>query len=190
MRAVFAACVTVRGLLIIAAIAGALQLTSSLVLAPQYREITGFAPFDLQSRLSPFMIGVELGAFEKAAAAGIYRIFAGVDFAAGIVTALLFSVFWTWIFTKAPARMFDFLKRGGVLMLPAYAVVLDAITKVGYARLLGGLNGPGYAETIEFCATVHRLKFALIDIRNVVTLALLVIAAIGLWRSRMPRAQP
>lgn len=152
-----------------------------LLLVPEYREVTGFLPFDLQSPLSPVMIGVELGAFEKGAAAQIYRIFAGVDFAAGLFIAFLFSALWAWIFTKAPTRVFDFLKRGGILMMPAYVVVLDAITKVGYARILG-FDAPGYGEIIAFCATVHRLKFALIDIRNYVTVAFLLIAAIALLR--------
>ena len=73
-------------------------------------------------------------------------------------------------------------------MLPFYVVILDAVTKVGYMRLLGGLAGPSYAATIELCATVHRLKFALIDIRNYATLALVLIAAISLLRSRTSQA--
>jgi hypothetical protein len=184
VRTLLATCATPRGLLIIAAIAGMLHLAARLYVVPIYREITGFVPFDLQSRLSKFMIAVELGAFDKGAAADIYRVFAALDFGAGIFTALLFAASWNWIFAKAPTRTFRLLTRGGIVLLPAYVVMLDAVAKVGYLRVLGDLSGPSYAATIEFCVAVHGLKFALIDIRNYGTLAIIVIAAATLVRRR------
>lgn len=190
MRGWLAACATVKGLAMIAGIAAVLHLLARAYLVPIYREITGFVPFELQSQLSKFMIAVELGAFEKGAASEIYRVFAAVDFAAGIFSALLFSALWVWLFAKAPSRVFGYLKRGGIAFLPFYVVVLDVITKVGYTRLLGELDSASFAATIELCAAVHRLKFALVDIRNYATIALLLIAAVSLLRARVSRAQP
>lgn len=153
-----------------------LLLVERTTLIPAYREITGFTPFDLQAPLSHVMIGVELGAFEERAARGAYSAFAAVDFALGVATAAMFTFLWMWLFEKAPSRIFAFLKRGGTLMVPTYAVVLDMAAKLGFYRLLQGLSGEALADTIEFCATIHRLHIALADIRNILTAVFLALA--------------
>lgn len=170
---------TGRNLVIVALFTIALGLLSHLVLAPIYRGITGFAPFELQSSLSKFMIAVELGALAEGAATKTYISFAAVDLAYVLATALLFTLFWPWLFVKSPTRLNAFLVRGGILLLPSYIAVLDLAAKVGFFRLLRGLAGPSYAMTVEFCAVVHRLKFAVIDIRNGLTAAALLAAVVG-----------
>ncbi len=170
---------TGRSLIIVAAVTSVLGLTSHLILAPIYRGITGFTPFDFQSSLSNFMIAVELGAFAEGAATNAYVTFATVDMAYVLATAYLFTLLWSWLFVKSPTRLFAFLVRGGILLLPSYIVVLDLVAKIGFFRLLRGLSGPSYAMTVEFCAVVHRLKFAVMDIRNGLTAAVVLAVAVG-----------
>jgi len=165
-----------RGLLAATVTGATLGLVENLSLVPAYREITGFVPFDLQFPLSNFMIGVELGAFNKAAALDVYKVFAAVDVVYMAAVAAMFTLLWIWLFSLVPLRFFTFLKRGGILMIPTYVVVLDIVTKTGFFRLLQGLSGEDFTDTIEFCTIVHRLKYAVIDIRNYVTIAFVLVA--------------
>ena len=166
-----------RGAVAAAAVAGSLYLVERVSLIPAYRAITGFAPFDLQTPLSQVMIGIELGAFEERAAIGAYAAFAAVDLMLGVALAAMFTFLWMWLFEKAPTKAFTFLKRGGILMLPSYVVILDMAAKVGFYRLLQGLGGEALAETIEFCATVHRLHLAVADIRDIMAAVFVGVAA-------------
>ncbi len=181
---------TARGLIIAAIVTGVLGLVARLALAQHYRGFTGFTPFDLQHPLSVFMMAVELGAFDEGTATVAYLFFAVVDFAFVIATAWLFTLFWTWLFVRSPTRLSGFLVRGGILLLPSYVVVLDLAAKAGFVRLLAGLEGQSYAATMEFCATVHRLKFAVIDIRNGLTAALLILVVIAQFAKQRPRRSP
>lgn len=181
---------TGRGFFAIAAVAAVLGLISNYVLAPAYREIAGFLPFDLQYPLSRFMIGVELGTFDGATATKAYVLFAAVHFALGIAVAALFTLFWAWLFLKVPTRLFAFLRRGGILMVPWYVVVVDLLGKVGFFRLLGGLSWPSYALTIELCAPLHRFKFAMIDIRNYLTIVFLLAIVVDVVLRRAAKPAP
>lgn len=162
------------------AAAAVLYLVERVTLIPAYREITGFEPFDLQTPLSHVMIGIELGAFDERLAAGPYTAFAAVDFALTVAIAAMFTFLWMWLFAKAPNRLFAFLKRGGIMLMPTYVVILDMAAKVAFYRLLQGLSGEALTETIEFSATIHRLHMAVADIRNILTavFAALVTAAV------------
>ena len=174
---------TVRGLIISAGVTGALGLASRLALSANYRGITGFLPFDLQFPLSAFMVAVELGAFDKGVALSSYAYFAIVDIAFVLATAWLFTLYWTWLFIKSPTRLFTFLVRGGIQLLPSYIVVLDLAAKAGFFRVLGSPAGHSSSAGIEFTIAVHRLKYAVIDIRNLLTVAFLL--AIALERDRV-----
>jgi len=179
--------ITGRGFFAIAAVAAVLGLLARFALAPVYRDLTGFLPFDLQVPLSRFMIGVELGAFDGASAISAYVIFAAIHFAFGIAVAALFTLLWAWLFSLTSSRVFAFLKRGGILMVPWYVVIVDLLGKVGFYRLLGGLQWPAYALTIELCAPLHRFKFAMADIRNYVTIAFVLIVVVDIVRRRNAR---
>ena len=178
---------TVRGVAVAAAVTGLLALVVSLLLIPAYREVTGFIPFDAQARLSHFMIGVELGAVDKGKATQIYALFAAVDVVYAAATAWLFILFWSWLFAMAPTRLFAFLMRGGILLVPFYVFILDVIAKVGFFRLVRGLDDSAYAAAVDFSVMVHRLGFALRDLRSYLTMAFLLAIAIGfLLRRRRP----
>ncbi len=170
---------TPRGIVVAVAAAIALGVISHFVMAPNYRDVSGFAPFDVQFPLSPFVIAVELGGHAPDSATTAYLLFAVADFAYALATAGVFTLLWAWLFFKAPTRLFAFLARGGILMVPFYAAILDLAAKVGFFRLVRGLGGSAYAGTVEFCATIHRLESALLDIRYYLTAAFLLIIAVG-----------
>ena len=178
---------TGRGLVAAAATAIALGLVSHFVLVPAYHDVSGFAPFDVQFPLSPFAIAVELGGYAEGSATDAYLLFAVVDFAFAVAAAWLFTAAWVWLFSKVPTRLFAFLMRGGIFMVPFYAVVLDLAAKVGFFRLVRGLTGPSYAATIEFCTTVHRFESALLDMRYYLTAAFLLTGATELLMRQNPR---
>jgi hypothetical protein len=171
-------CATWRGIAATAVATLALGLISHLVLAPAYREVSGFAPFDVQFPLSPFAIAVELGGYAEKSATAAYTLFAAVDFAYQLAMACLVTLVWVWLFAKVPIPIFAFLKRGGILLVPFYGVTLDLAAKIGFFRLVGGLAGSSYATTVDFCASAHRLESALIDIRYYLTAVFLLIVAL------------
>ena len=183
--------ITGRGFFAIAAVAAVLGLLAHFALAPAYRELTGFLPFDLQYPLSRFMIGVELGAFDGANAIKSYVVFAAVHFAFGIAVAAVFTLLWAWLFSMTSSRVIAFLRRGGILMVPWYVVIVDLLGKVGFFRLLGGLAWPDHATAVELCAPLHRFKFAMMDIRNYVTIALVLVVVVDVvMRKNAGRNRP
>ncbi len=167
--------------MVVMAVAVALTLASQYIAGPIYRGIAGFMPFDAQPSLSRFMIAVELGASVNDGASSAYILFALVDAAAVIAAAWTFALLWLWLFITVPTRLFAFLMRGGIVLLPFYVVVLDIVAKVAFFRLIGGLSGASYATTIECVAFVHRLKFALVDLRNYLTAALLLAGVLAVF---------
>lgn len=172
---------TGQRLMVVMAVAVALTLASQYIAGPIYRGIAGFMPFDAQPSLSRFMIAVELGASVNDGASSAYILFALVDAAAVIAAAWTFALLWLWLFITVPTRLFAFLMRGGIVLLPFYVVVLDIVAKVAFFRLIGGLSGASYATTIECVAFVHRLKFALVDLRNYLTAALLLAGVLAVF---------
>jgi hypothetical protein len=183
-------CATPRALAASALAAVVLALTVKFALIPPYESMTGYVPFDAQPRLSQFMVGVELGAFAKGEATGAYALFAAGDALSAAASAWLFMLFWTWLFAEVPTRLFAFLSRGGIIMMPLYVLVLDVAAKVAFFRLVNGLEEPAYAATVDFSVFVHRLAVALADIRNAVTAALVLIAAVSLLLKRFAPRKP
>lgn len=167
---------TVRGILAAAVIVALLALLVRLVLIPAYQDVTGFIPFDAQPRLSQVMIGIELGAFAKGAATDAYTLFAMGDIVRGMAVAWFFTLVWAWLFAKAPSRLFGFLARGGIFLVPTYVVILDVAAKLGFYRLLLGLSDPDYSAVANFSVTAHRLSFALADLRLYLTAGFILIA--------------
>jgi hypothetical protein len=176
-----------RGFVIIAALAAALGLAARYIFAPMYMEIAGFLPFDLQFPLSRFMIGVELGTFEGAVAIKPYVLFAVVHFGYVAAVAALFTLFWRWLLTTSATRMLVFFRRGGILMIPSYVVVVDLLAKVGFFRLLGGFDWPSPGLAVDVCASIHRFKFAMVDIRNYLTIAFILVVLLDLVMRRGAR---
>ncbi|MBY0509520.1 MAG: hypothetical protein K2P94_05150 [Rhodospirillaceae bacterium] len=180
---------TPRGLGVAAGAVMLLMLTVQFALIPPYEAITGYLPFDAQPRLSQFMVGVELGAFAKGTATMAYVMYAIGDALADMATAWLFVLFWHGLFEKIPTRLFAFLARGGILLVPLYVLAMDLAAKAGFFRLLNGVEGPSYAATADFSVTVHRLAMVLADLRNYLTAAFVVIAIVSLLLKRYGRRE-
>jgi len=179
---------TPRGIALAALIVVGLTLIVRFALIPAYRDITGFVPFDAHARLSRVMIGIELGAFPQGAATGAYAVFALVDAARAVAVAWLFVLAWRWLFDYFPARLFGFLARGGILLVPVYVVALDVAAKVGFYRVLESGSVSAQIALVDFCVMAHRMGLALADARNYLTAGFMLIAAIGFWRRyRAPR---
>jgi hypothetical protein len=173
-------CATLRGLGAAIGLAVVLALVVQFVVIPPYREITGFIPFDAQPRLSHVMVGIELGAVAKGTAAGAYVVFALVDALSAAATAWAFTLGWVLLFALAPNRIFAFLTRGGIMMIPLYVLALDLVAKVGFFRLVSGLDGPDYSAAIDFSVLTHRLELAMTDLRNYLTAGFLLMAMTGM----------
>jgi hypothetical protein len=169
-----------RAVLFTAAVAGLLAAIVRYAVIPPYLDVVGFIPFDAQPRLSHIMVGIELSAFRRGVPADVYLLFAIVDFLSAAATACAFTIGWIWLFARVPNRIFAFLKRGGILLLPSYVLLLDAIMKVAFYRLVGGIDSGAYAAGIEFAVMVHRLGSALTDVRNYLTAAFVIAAVTGL----------
>jgi hypothetical protein len=178
---------TGRRVLIALAAALLLALVSRYAAVPMYRGIVGFTPFDAQPSLSRIMVAVELGASGNVSATSAYLLFAAIDAVAVAAAAWLFAALWMWLFVRVPTRLFAFLMRGGIVLLPFYVVALDMMAKVAFFRLVRGLSGESYAATIEFAVAVHRLKFAFVDVRNYLTAALLFATVLAVFLRRRQR---
>jgi len=173
-----------RGVIVAGVAAFFLWSLSRFVFAENYRAQTGFLPFDLQFPLTQFMIGIELGAFKRGTATSAYVAFVAANLAYIVALAWFFTALWMWIFTKQPNRVFHFLTRGGILMMPTYIVVMDIAAKVCFYMIVEGHRTDLYADIVAVAVTIHRLKFAVIDIRDYLTLGFLAAAALSILHKR------
>ena len=148
---------------------------------------TGFVPFDLQYPLRPPTIAIQLGAYASPGVERLYSAFALVDALFAVAAAAAVALSWLWLSARAPNGLFDFLRRGGILLLPMVAGVLDIIENVGFHRLIEGLKGQSYADTIQWTATLHQVRAALIYIRDYLTLIFVGVTLILLWLRRDAR---
>ncbi len=175
---------TVRGFMAALLVIGACTLVIRFALIPMYRNATGFLPFDAQPGLSPFSIGVQLGAFPIADARWVYLPFAVFDALSVLATAWVFALLWTWLFDRAPTRLFAFLTRGGFVLVPFYVLVFDLAGKVGFFRLVSSGRGDATAALVDLCVWLHRFEYGFITLRNDATIAFLLVIA---WTLIAPR---
>jgi hypothetical protein len=178
-----------RRVVIAATVAALMWVLARLVLSEAYRAQTTFLPFDLQFPLTQFMIAIELGVFKRGTATAAYAAFAAADLVYAVAVAWFFTGLWVWLFAAQPSRLFHFLKRGGILMLPWYIVAMDAANKIGFYLIVDGRWMESYGEIVNVVVTVHRLKFAMSDIRDYLTLGFLVVAGLSvLQKMRAPKS--
>ncbi len=148
---------------------------------------TGFIPFDLQAALKPPTIAIQLGAYQSPGVERLYSAFAVVDAMFAVAVAAAVALSWLWLSARAPNRLFDFLMRGGVIVLPVISGTLDVIENVGFHRLIGGLKGESYADTIQLTATLHQVKTASIYVRDFLTVVFVGVTLLLLWWRRAAR---
>ena len=149
---------------------------------------TGFIPFDFQFPLTPPTIAIQLGAYASPGIERLYSAFALVDAMFAVAAAAAVALSWLWLAARAPNPLFDFLKRSGILVLPVVAGVLDVVENVGFHRLIEGLRGQSYADTIQWTATLHQVKASLLYVRDGLTVVFVGVTLILLWWRRAARS--
>lgn len=165
----------------------ALQFARDMAAVPYFEGAVGFRPFDDQLPLTPFVIAIQLGAYDEGAASA-YVGFAMIDVALSLATAIFFMALWSWMLRLAHSRIFEFLKSGGILLTPLAAFVCNVASSVAFLGLITGILKPYYAASAEVAVFLHRLNFAFEDIRIYFTL--FFVSVIVAFRLRMSRAEP
>lgn len=155
-------------------------VTRALVVAPAFHNATGFIPFDLQPHLNREMVIIQLGAIILGQFGAAYLWYALADTLIALLIAAFFIALWQWLFAKTPNWLFTFIGSGGIVLLPLAAAVLEIAEHAAIFRLLATFNGDESAALIDFTATLHNVKIAVVELRNGLTLVYLAIAG-GLW---------
>ena len=151
---------------------------SSIRLIPHFQASTSFIPFDVQFPLTRHMIAIQLGAYESNARAA-YLPFLLVDLLLAFASAAALLLLWSWLFSQHRTRVFAFLERGAVLLVPVYTLCCDIAENVAFARLVGGLSGESYVGTIKFAVTVHGIRGALLDLQVILTIVFVILFALA-----------
>ena len=161
-------------------LAGAAVLVRWEVLGRMFSGEMGFVPFDLQSRLNQGMLVIQLGAARGHPLGSLYGAFVMADIPISLVIAGITVVFWRWLHLLAPNRVFAFLNAGGIMLLPLAAAALEMLEHRAVFGLLHQRGSEAFPDAITFTISVHNIKVAIADIRDIVTLVF--IAAAGLLR--------
>ncbi|MGE4062439.1 MAG: hypothetical protein AB7E79_03635 [Rhodospirillaceae bacterium] len=153
-------------------------LVQHAVLIPHFQAATTFKPFDVQFPLTKYMIAIQLGAYEETAAAA-YLPFVVVDLLLALVSTAALMLLWAWLFRAQPNRLFAFLERGAIFLLPVYTLACDIAENVAFARLIGGLAGANYAGTIDFAVMIHGVRGALLDLQVILTVVFVILYSLS-----------
>jgi hypothetical protein len=153
-------------------------LVQYTLLIPHFQAVTSFKPFDVQFPLTRHMIAIQLGAYEEAAGPAYFP-FLMVDTLLAFVSAGALMLLWAWLFRQYRTRVFSFLERGAVILIPAYTLACDFAENIAFARLIGGLSGESYASTIQFAVTVHNIRGALLDLQVILTVVFVILFALA-----------
>lgn len=153
-------------------------LVQHALIIPHFQAATTFKPFDVQFPLTKYMIAIQLGAYGETAAAA-YLPFVVVDFVLGAATAAALMLLWAWLFRERPNRLFAFLERGAVFLVPIYTLGCDVAENAAFARLIGGHAGESYAGTIEFAAMIHGVRGAFLDLQVILTVVFVILFVLG-----------
>ena len=165
----------VAGLVIFALLAVLVQYA---VLIPNFQAATTFKPFDVQVPLTRYMIAIQLGAYHPTAAPA-YLPFVLVDTLLSFVSAAALMLLWSWLFRTQPTRVFAFLERGFVVLVPVYTLICNVIENIAFARLIGGVSGEAYARTVEFAVTIHSVHNAFLDLQMILTIVFVILFALA-----------
>lgn len=156
------------------------------LLIPHFQAATGFKPFDIQFPLTRYMVAIQLGAYGESAGPA-YLPFILVDVLLACVSAAALMLLWAWLFRRQPTRVFAFLERGAVLLVPVYTLACDIAEDVAFARLIGGrLSREQFAGTIDFALMAHGVRGAFLDLQVILTLIFVIL--FGLAAGRQPRS--
>jgi hypothetical protein len=162
-------------------------LVQQTLLVPHFQAVTGFKPLDVQFPLSRYTIAIQLGAYGQDAGAA-YLPFLMVDLVLAAASAAALVLLWAWLFRQQRTRMFSFLERGAVILVPVYTLGCDFAENVAFARLIGGLSGESYAGTIEFAVMIHSVRGALLDVQVILTVLFVILFGFAAGKQERPGA--
>ncbi|MEC9375736.1 MAG: hypothetical protein VYA80_05115 [Pseudomonadota bacterium] len=108
----------------------------AFIITPAFQEATsGLSPFDLNFDINAEQIYQDLP-FYTDQSRRLYLGFAIVDYIYPALVAIFFSMFWAWIFSKAPNKFFDKLISFGILLFPFLYMLVDWAENTGFLLLI------------------------------------------------------
>jgi hypothetical protein len=173
-----------RNVLIGLGVVLALVLIFDVLLMPAYRAVSsGFDPMDVQFPLTREMVAIQRGAFGPGIQAA-YLQFAAVDFVFPLANAVFFALLWSWLAAKGPHPLIERSFGHGLLALPFVAALIDWAENVGFLMLVfADPHDPLHDVTVATLA-VHRAKFVMVTVNNVLTVLIAALAATRWLRAR------
>jgi hypothetical protein len=107
-------------------------LVMALVITPAFQAATaGLRPFDLNFGITAQQMYQDLPAYTDASRL-LYLAFAAIDTIYPAAVAVFFMLFWTWLFAKAPGRMFSQLVSYGIYLVPSLYMLVDWSENAGF----------------------------------------------------------
>ena len=164
-------------------------LVQQALLIPYFQAVTGLKPLDVQFPLSRYAVAIQLGVYKEGAGAA-YLPFFVVDIILAAASALALMLLWAWLFRQQTTRIFSFLERGAVILLPIYTLACDIAENIAFMRLIGGLEGESYADTVQFAVTAHSVRGAFLDLQVILTVLFVILFGIAAGKARSPDAGP
>ncbi|MDX2143852.1 MAG: hypothetical protein SFV19_10895 [Rhodospirillaceae bacterium] len=167
---------------LIALAAMAASGASFSVLIPPYQEAAGFTPFDMQFPLTRDMVIIQLGAFNDGVLAA-YLPFAAVDMFFPAVGAAFTVLLWGWLARAAGAPWLTGAFRRGWWIWAIFPALCDLSENVLFLRLLAAEPRPTL-DLIDTAVAVHRAKLVFLSIAQGISVALILVTMMLVWRQR------
>jgi len=153
------------------------------VITPAFQDATGgLRPFDLNFGISADMIYRDLPAYTDQSRT-LYIWFAIADYIYPAAAAAFFAMLWAWMFNKAPARIFERLISGGVLVIPFLFALVDWLENAGFLFVIFSYPTE-YPVIANLAGTLKKTKPF---IELVVVALTIVFAVTAIWHSRRSR---
>lgn len=168
-----------RNVLISLALLAICILIFNLFLTPLYQEVSsGFIPLDLQFPLSREMIVIQLGAMTPLSSRA-YGYFAALDMIFPPLSAAAFILLWAWLAEKSGSAALVAAYRRGWWIWAIFPCLCDWAENVAFVSIIFGhpVINP---DMIEAAIVAHRGKAVFFAIAQVISAALVVVAA-ALW---------
>ena len=154
------------------------------VLVPAFRDQVGVIPFDLQPRLNRETIVIQLGLGPTRHLVDYVRFALGDCLVTGVITAFTF-ILWRWLFRMAPNRFFAVFRNGGILVVPFIAAAGEISEHALVYRVLTVSERDAFAANVDLLTSLHAIKAAALELRELLTAAFLAVAFVRLLWSRL-----
>ena len=150
------------------------------VLIPNFEGVTsGHSPVDIAFPTTPELIFSQLPAYTPASYRA-YLWFAIVDYLYPPTLAFFIATLWAWLFHRGPNRFFAALQRGGILILPFVAALLDWLENAGFLIVI--YNYPPELWNVARAACALKQAKLMIHGTNLALTAVFAVTAVLNWR--------